>query len=248
VWYGEPFALKDPTTWGKPEVTAQTTYAGQRGRTFTVHLEGWYNLLMCGTKDLPMPPHPFTVIRVRVLDEQGQLISPRPLWLIVFGARRHELSLLDAWQAYSQRYDIEHFFRFGKQRLLTTAFQTPVTEHEENWWQIGQLAYVQLWVARSLSNALPRPWERYLPSTPAAEASPSAVQRDWERITRQMGHRPRCPNPVVNPPDAPKGPARHDGNAAQSSKRAPRSVRRHPHEPETPLHGAQPTLDHTATS
>jgi len=195
VWYGAPFALKDPTTWGKPEVTAQTTYTGQRGRTFTVHLEGWYNLLMCGTKDLPMHPHPFTVLRVRVLDEQGQLISPRPMWLIVFGARRHELSLLDAWQAYSQRYDIEHFFRFGKQRLLTTAFQTPVTEHEENWWQIGQLAYVQLWLGRSSSSALPRPWERYLPSTPEADATPSAVQRDWERVTRQIGTPAAAPKP-----------------------------------------------------
>jgi hypothetical protein len=217
VWYGEPFALKDPTTWGKPEVTAQTTYTGQRGRTFTVQLEGWYNLLMCGAKDLPMHPHPFTVIRVRVLDEQGQLISPRPMWLIVFGARRHELSLLDAWQAYSQRYDIEHFFRLGKQRLLTTAFQTPVTEHEENWWQIGQLAYVQLWVARSLSSALPRPWERYLPSTPAAEATPSAVQRDWERITRHA----KRGTPAAAPKPRGKSAGRAKGARPPRRKRCP---------------------------
>jgi len=70
-----------------------------------------------------------------------------------------------------------------------------VTEHEENWWQIGQLAYVQLWLARSLSSALPRPWERYLPIMPAAEATPSAVQRDWERITRQIGTPAAAPKP-----------------------------------------------------
>jgi hypothetical protein len=215
TWYGEPFALKDPSTWGQPDVTAQTTYVGRGGHTYTVHLEGWYNLLMRGQKDLPMHQHPFTLIRVRVLDEQGQLISPRPMWLIVFGAYRRELSLLDAWRAYSQRYDIEHFFRFGKQRLLTPAFQTPVTEHEENWWQIGQLAYVQLWLGRSLSRVLPQPWERYLPSVSDAEATPSTVHRDWERLIRQIG------TPAAAPKPRGKSAGRIQGTRPPRRKRCP---------------------------
>jgi hypothetical protein len=215
TWYGAPLALRDPSTWGQPEVTAQTTYVGRGGHTFTVHLEGWYNLLMRGQKDLPLHQHPFTLIRVRVLDEHGQLISPRPMWLIVFGARRHELSLLEAWQAYHQRYDIEHFFRFGKQRLLTTAFQTPVTEHEENWWQLGQLAYVQLWLGRAVSRVLPRPWERYLASTPDAEATPSIVQRDWERILRQIG------TPAAAPKPRGKSAGRAKGTRPPRRKRCP---------------------------
>ena len=64
----------------------------------------------------------------------------------------------------------------------------------------------------------------------------------------RLGHRPRRPNPVVNPPDAPKVLVLRDGNAAQSSKKAPPNVKSKPNEPERPLHGAQPTLDHTATS
>lgn len=81
----------------------------------------------------------------------------------VIGKRRHELSLLQVHEAYTQRYDLEHFFRFSKKRLLPSKFQTPDFEHEENWCQLVQLAYVQLWLARCLVKAMSRPWERYLP-------------------------------------------------------------------------------------
>ncbi len=54
------------------------------------------------------------------------------MWLIVMGKRRHELSLVETWGAYGQRYDVEHYFRFGKQRLLMASYQTSNVEHEEN--------------------------------------------------------------------------------------------------------------------
>ncbi len=69
-------------------------------------------------KRLPMHLYPFTLVQVIRYDEKGELACKRPLWIIVIGDRRHELSVLDIYQAYKQRYDLEHFFRFGKQRLL----------------------------------------------------------------------------------------------------------------------------------
>ena len=72
---------------------------------------------------------PFTLIRVRVLAEDGPTVFKRPRWLIVMGERRQELSLVEAWEAYVRRYDVEHFFRFGKQRLLMAAYQTPEVDH-----------------------------------------------------------------------------------------------------------------------
>lgn len=54
-------------------------------------------------------------------------------------------------------------WRFGKQRLLMAAFQTPEVKHEENWVQLTLLAYTQLWVARELALHLPRQ-ERTLPT------------------------------------------------------------------------------------
>ena len=77
-------------------------------------------------------------MQIVVTDTCGKLVFTRPMWLIVIGNRRHQLSPKSVWEAYHQRYDVEHFFRFGKQHLLTTAYQTPDVNHEENWWQMTQ--------------------------------------------------------------------------------------------------------------
>lgn len=204
-WYGERFALSDPSTWGTPDEIASTTFTTRKGRTLQVCLEGWYDLLMRGKRDLPMHQHPFTLIRVRVLDEASKPVFHRPLWLMVFGRRRRELSLLDAREVYDQRFDEEHFFRFGKQRLLMTTYETPDVEHEENWMQMVPLAYVQLWLARDVAEAMPRPWERYLPEPKSKIASPSTVQRDFGRIIRQIGTPAQPPRPRGNSPGRPRG-------------------------------------------
>lgn len=187
TWYGARFHLKDPATWGTPDETAETTCATPHGRTYRIELQGWHNLVMRGKRELPMHHAFFTLVRVVVRDAQGQLVFRRALWLIVLGARRNQLSLVDAWTVYDQRYDLEHYFRLGKQRLLLAAFQTPEVEHEENWLQIVQLASVQLWLGRTLATARLRPWERYLPRPATTIATPSQVQRDWPDIIRQIG-------------------------------------------------------------
>ena len=194
-WFGERFSLKDETTWGPPDEEADASFITHRGRIYRVHIEGWHSLLMRGTKEYAMHKQPFTVMRCRVFNEKGELVFQRPLWLLVIGPRRDELSLIEAWESYRQRYDMEHFYRFGKQRLLMNAFQTPVVEHEENWWWIVQLAYVQLWMARSMVHALLKPWERYLPRPTADIASPAATRRDFGRIIRQIGTPAEMPKP-----------------------------------------------------
>lgn len=45
-----------------------------------------------------------------------------PMWLIAAGSRPHQLTCLDIYQSYCQRFDLEHLWRFGKQRLLMAAF------------------------------------------------------------------------------------------------------------------------------
>lgn len=80
---------------------------------------------MKGTQDYRMWDKPFRLVRVRMFDEDGNLAFKRPTWLIVVGKRRHELSLEEIWRSYQRRFDSGHFFRFGKQRLLLTAYQTP---------------------------------------------------------------------------------------------------------------------------
>ena len=211
-WYGERFDLKDETTWHPPDETSQTTLTTHRGKVLTVSLKAWKRMLMRGTKDCPMHLHPFTLIQIQVTDEEGKALW-RPMWLSVFGQGRHQLTAEEGWQVYRQRYDLEHFLRFSKQKLLMSAFQTPDVEHEENWVQLTLLAYVQLWAARSLAVNLPRSWERYLPSSANGQVSPTVVQRDFNRIISQIG------TPASSPKRRGKSPGRAQGD---SQTRRPR--------------------------
>ena len=148
-----------------------------------------------------MQQRPFDLIRAMVTDAQGQPLFRRPLWLLVLGSRRREISLIPAYQAYCQRYDLEHFFRFGKTKLLLDQYQTPCVEHEEHWWQLVCLAYIQLWLAAPLAGWLPRPWERYSAIEAArAVPGPGQVQQQFERIIRQIGTPARLPKRRGNSP------------------------------------------------
>lgn len=104
------------------------------------------------------------------------------------------LSLMQLFEAYNQRYDLEHFFCFGKKRLLLDRFQTPDTQHEERWRRLAHLvAYLQLWVTREEAGSLPCPWERFLSEMKDPLPSPALVQRDFGRIIRQLGSPAQAP-------------------------------------------------------
>ncbi|MFB2894956.1 transposase [Aerosakkonemataceae cyanobacterium BLCC-F50] len=160
-WYGERFDLKDETTWHQPDEITQTNFTTRRGRPLRLNISAWHQMLMRGTKEYSMHKHPFTLLQVRVTDEKSQQLW-HPMWLIVLGQRRNELSIMDCYLSYRQRFDMEHTLRFSKQRLLMNSFQTPDVEHEENWMQLTQLAYIQLWAARKLVKVLPRPKRKIL--------------------------------------------------------------------------------------
>jgi hypothetical protein len=205
TWYGQPLRLKEPESWSSPDQSAETTFVSRKHVTYRVEIQAWHNLLMRGKKDCPMHQHPFTLVKICWYNPQGQALFLKPLWLIVMGDRRMDLSLLDIYAAYLQRYDLEHFFRFGKQKLLLDKFQTPDDKHEEHWWRLVALAYLQLWVAKDTASHLPRPWERYLPSATDQQLSPAMVLRDMSRIIRQIG------TPAPAPKLRGKSPGRRKG-------------------------------------
>jgi hypothetical protein len=190
TWYGARFALGDASTWPPCDTQALTQHISRRGKRYRVEIQSWNNCLMRGQrtpKELPMQRYPFTLVRIVFYDQAGREAFRHPLWLIVVGQRRHELNAFEVYHAYGKRYDLEHFFRFGKQHLLLTSFQTPEVAREERWWHLAHLAYAQLWLAREGVEALPRPWERNLPSMHSRQISPSLAQRDFGRIIRQIG-------------------------------------------------------------
>ena len=194
TWYGKILKLKNANHYQADE-QAHTTYTSHTGRTFNVHIKAWDNLLMRGKRDCPMHDEPLKLIRIEAFKANGKPLYRRPLWLIVAGSRRAEISIVDIYLAYSQRFDIEHYFRFGKQRLLMSSFQTPELQHEENWWHLTMLAYCQLYLAAPLAHHLPRPWEPTKLSSSSTLLSPSAVQRDFSRIINEIGTPATAPKP-----------------------------------------------------
>jgi hypothetical protein len=191
-WYGDKFDLKDETTWHEPDEIVQTLFTTKKGRRLTATISGWKQMLMRGTKNYKMNRHPFTLLQITVRDEIGNAVW-KPMWLIAIGSRREKLSLIDCYESYRQRYDMEHLFRFGKQKLLMTAYSTPDVKHEENWFKLTLLAYVNLWSARNLAVILPRPWESYLTQNESVKVTPSFVQRDFSRIISQIGTSAKSP-------------------------------------------------------
>jgi hypothetical protein len=203
TWFGAGFSLRDGITQPTPDEQATTTFTSHRGRVYTVKIDAWYDLLMRGERNpnlIPMQDYPFTLVRICLYDQAGKLVYKNPMWLIVIGEKRRQLSLVNIFEAYNQRYDLEHFFRFGKQKLLLNQFQTPETLHEENWWHLAHLVYLQLWVARSYASSSPRPWERSLPAMKDPIPSPASVQRDFERFIRPFGSPASLPKRRGNSP------------------------------------------------
>jgi hypothetical protein len=207
-YYGAPFNLKKPDTWGEADETTTLPFTSRRGREYQVEIQSWDDLIMKGKnkpKRIRMYNYPFRLVRIVLLDEEGRQRFKHPLWLLVVGERRNELRLENIYQAYTQRSDLEHYFRFGKQKLLLAAYQTPELEREERWWQLTHLAYLQLWVARETATNLPRPWERNLPQQKNKTISPTMVQRNFEQLISQFGTPAKIPKPRGKSPGRRKG-------------------------------------------
>lgn len=208
TWYGDRFALSDEATWTTPDETKTVWETSRRGQEYRVEIQAWHNMLMTGKRTpelLPMHEHPFTLVRIVRYGKDGKPLFTKPLWLIVMGNRRHELTLEHIYEAYAARFDIEHFFRFGKQKMLLVDYQTPDAEREESWVQLVHIAYAQLWMARHLVDCLPNPWERNLPAIRRRLISPTLAQRGFDRIIRHLGTPAQPPKPRGISPGRRKG-------------------------------------------
>jgi hypothetical protein len=98
-----------------------------------------------------------------------------PLLLILSGKRRQEITSLEAYQSYRRRFDIEHFFRFVKQKLLFCAYQTPELDHQISWWWFCCMAYWLLYHVRHIGQGATRPWHKK--RDPTKPAGPGEVKR-----------------------------------------------------------------------
>ncbi len=115
---------------------------------------------MKGDKKIKMHSLPFNLLRITLTDEEGNL-KFKPMWLIVMGDRKNELSLFDCYKAYLRRFDIEHLFRFAKNKLLLNNYYSTKVKRENNWVNLVFLSYVNLWASRTLAQQVTSDWQKY---------------------------------------------------------------------------------------
>lgn len=183
--YGEEISLHEPTP-----SDSEDTFFNEKGHRITVNR--WNNCLARG-QDLHK--YPFDLVRVIVTNKDGKPLYKRPLWLMLIGKRKDELTAVQAAYCYSIRYDIEHYFRFCKQQLRLVDSQTPDVRHEESWHQVVLLAYRTLHEISALAQTVIRPWEKHKLRKLSSKPTPTQTQRDAERIIRQIGTPACVPKP-----------------------------------------------------
>lgn len=199
--YGKKFKLNDKTTWGTPDEEKDFAMQTAKGKKQLIKIKCWNSIIMRGTNDVNVSDYPFRLVQICAYKESGKLFFKKPLWLMIAGEKRFELTLQNIFDCYRQRFDIEHFFRFAKNKLLMDKSQTPDVDHEEAWWQLVMIAYTQLYLAHPIAKNSPTPWEKYLPTFKTdREISPTQMQKDFGRIIRTIGtpakplkHRKKAP-------------------------------------------------------
>jgi hypothetical protein len=217
--YGDKFKLSEILTWPLP-ADEQLSFGIRlkNGKACLVQAKLWEDMLIRTKRGKNMKDKPFRLCSIQLLDAQTkQPLYKRPLLLGIWGKRRKELSLEQVFWAYRGRFDIEHFFRFGKQKLLLDSFQTPDEAHQEAWLKVVQMAYWMLWLAREQAEPKSKKWQQYAYKNTSAYLSkvpsPSQVQQQMGTIILGFDQEPFKPKVRI------KGKGRKSG---QTQKKRPR--------------------------
>jgi hypothetical protein len=147
------------------------------------------------------PQTQLCAVRVEVFRADGKRRYTRPMWLAWTGPSGMDWSKF--WRVYLKRFCLECVHQFTKNSLSWTRGRFGYTGREERWTWLVMLAYWQLLLAAPAARDLTRPWEK--PMAEGKLPTPGRVQRDWERIFREVGSPTRSPKVRGNAIGRPKG-------------------------------------------
>lgn len=204
--HGHAIRLNDPATLGCPDRVAELD-SPRYGR---VRLSGWDARHRRLTREGFWAEHPGalpivagSVIRVELERLPGGGVADRAMWL--WHAGPTVLDLVTVFAVYQRRFDIEHFFRFCKQRLGWTRPAPMLPETAQLWTWLVLVAYAQLRLARSVVVDVRLPWER---PVVAEGLSPGRVRRVFRRVHAMVGTPASPPKPTRAGPGRPVGTTR----------------------------------------
>lgn len=191
--HGSRFAFQEPESWGVPEesLSLEDPYWG------TVRLERWDALHGKGGADVP-----FTVLRASVHLERQQ--PPAALWLGCLAPQAIPEGLAftaeTIWRAYEHRWPVEPGIHFRKESLGWTLPHFQSAEAGDRWSELTALAAWMIFLARSIVQDLPLPWQPFQP-----HLTPQRVQQSLLPIFALIGSPARPPKQRGKSPGWTKG-------------------------------------------
>ena len=138
------------------------------------------------------------ILRIEIIEPAGKHRKFKPLWLAWIGESRPPLA--QVWRKYLQRFSIEHWYRFAKQRLHWTQAKLSCNQAFERWSDLMVLMSWQLWLARSDCRDAPLPWQ-----SAQQTLSPGRVAQAFPSIIAAIG------TPAKGPKTRGKSPGRSHG-------------------------------------
>ena len=198
--YGDKYKLNKAANWDlECDEINEFGIKTAKGKTYIVKVSTWEDMMFRSKRGKNMKDKPMRLIRVELFDSKtGLQVFKRCLWLGVWGKRSKDLTGEEIFWCYRNRFDIEHFFRFGKQNLLLDKFQTPDEEHLQNWLEVVSLAYWLLWLGKDEAKHETLKWRQYDKNIKnrakyGLSVSPSQVQRQMEGIILSFEQEPFLP-------------------------------------------------------
>ena len=152
------------------------------GKEVEVLVQRWNNVYVTGQEKL------VDVVKAEVFlkEDSSKKVFSNPLLVLVIGERKDELNSRQVYESYRDRFDIEHNFRFLKQKLLFCKYQTAEVQRLVNWWWICLMAYWLLYFVREVPANSDKPWFRKRKQTKIS--SPGDVKRVFgSKIFPELG-------------------------------------------------------------
>lgn len=175
--HGHKFKLNAPESYPEPseQLELEDSKLGQ------VRVTRWHRFHFRNSAHREMD-----IIRIEIVNPASQRRKFKPLWLAWAGESRPPLA--EIWTQYLQRFSIEHWYRFAKQRLHWTQAKLSSNQALERWSDLMVLMSWQLWFARNECEDKPLPWQ-----STQHTLSPGRVAQAFPTIIAAIGTPAKAP-------------------------------------------------------
>ena len=158
--YGKKYLLNKPDSLPDPDYVEEFKKTTKKGLLLKIRLSLFKGYICRGSKDYTMSDTPINFIRAEVFNENGEKKYDRDLWIGVAGKARDKVTTMDGFKEYADRFDLEHFFKFSKSKLLMDKMQSSDPKKDEDFMLMTGVAYHVLCKSTDLLDEInTRTWE-----------------------------------------------------------------------------------------